>query len=137
VTEPTAGQAFSVLIADDHAGLRSVIRPLLERGGFYVCAEVADAAAAIDAATQNEPDLCLIDIKMPGNGISATAAITATLPGTRVVILTVSRDDADLFRALQAGAIGYLLKDDGLRDIARTLKRVLQGEALISWRSSD
>jgi DNA-binding NarL/FixJ family response regulator len=131
VTEEVAGFA-SVLIADDHVGFRSVLRPLLERAGFYVCADVGDAASAIDAATANEPDLCLIDVRMPGNGIAATAGITATVPATRVVILTVSRHDNDLFRAIQAGAVGYLLKDEGLREIAPALRRVLQGEALIT-----
>jgi DNA-binding NarL/FixJ family response regulator len=132
MTEACAGNAYSVLIADDHVGLRSVIRPLLERNGFYVCGEVGDASAAIDSAIQNEPDLCLIDIKMPGNGIAATAAITASVPATRVVILTVSRTDADLFRAIQAGAVGYVLKDDSLRDLTPALRRVMKGEALIS-----
>jgi two-component system nitrate/nitrite response regulator NarL len=127
-----AERAASVLIADDQPGLRSLLRPLLERGGFYVCADVGDAAAAIDAAIHNEPDLCLIDIRMPGNGIAATAAIASMVPRTKIVILTVSQNNDDLFRAIQAGAVGYLLKDKGLKEIAPVLRRVLQGEAFLS-----
>jgi two-component system nitrate/nitrite response regulator NarL len=122
----------SVLIADDHPPLRSVVRKLLERGGFYVCAEVADAASAIDAAMNLAPDLCLIDIKMPGNGIAATAAIAAMVPQTKIVMLTVSRNELDLFRAIQAGAVGYLIKDEDVPQIAARLWPVLQGEALLS-----
>lgn len=125
-------RAASVLVADDHPPLRSLVRGLLERGGFYVCAEVADAAAAIDAAIGQSPDLCLLDIKMPGNGIAATAAITAMVPRTKVVMLTVSRTEVDLFRAIEAGAVGYLLKDDSLRQLAPKLWPVLAGEALLS-----
>jgi DNA-binding NarL/FixJ family response regulator len=132
VGDPTLEQRGSVLVADDHVPMRAAIRALLERGGLFVCAEVGDAAAAIDAAAHHHPDVCLIDIGMPGNGIAATAAITATVPATRVVMLTVSRDDSDLFRALQAGAVGYLVKDDGVRDLARALRLVIDGEALIS-----
>jgi DNA-binding NarL/FixJ family response regulator len=131
LTHPSAELAASILIADDHVPLRSLLRPLLERGGFYVCADVGDAASAIDAAMHSEPDLCLIDIKMPGSGIAATAAIAAAVPATKIVILTVSRDDSDLFRAIQAGAVGYLLKDD-LEEIPSVVHRVLRGEALLS-----
>ena len=68
---------------------------------------------------------------MPGSGIAAAAAIAAAVPTTKIVMLTISRDDADLFRALQAGAVGYLLKDD-LADIPFALLRALRGEALLS-----
>src|SRR5579862_4744827 len=130
--QPRDGRAASVLIADDHPPLRSLLRPLLDRGGFYLCAEVGDAASAIDAAMNNQPDLCLLDINMPGNGIAAAAAIAAMLPQTKIVILTVSRSDADLFRAIEAGAVGYLVKDQSLTQVAKVLWRVLDGEALLS-----
>jgi DNA-binding NarL/FixJ family response regulator len=124
-------RAASILIADDHAPVRAQLRALLERGGFYICAEVGDAAAAIDAAMNCEPDLCLIDVRMPGNGIAATAAITTNLPETKIVIITVSRSDSDLLRAIQAGAVGYLPKDRSMRTIVPELWRVLDGEALL------
>ena len=101
----------TVLIADDHPATRAGVRLALERGGFVVCAEVPDGPSAIEAALRERPDVCLLDINMPGNGIEATKAIVRQLPETAVVMLTVSRSDADLFDALRAGASGYLLKD--------------------------
>jgi DNA-binding NarL/FixJ family response regulator len=100
-----------VLLADDHAPTRSGVRQVLERNGFAVCAEVATGAAAIEAAVDMQPDVCLLDIRMPGGGIAAASAIAQALPEAAIVMLTVSRDDADLFDALRAGACGYLLKD--------------------------
>ena len=84
---------------------------------------------AVDRALDTLPDACLLDINMPGSGIAATTRIAAALPGTPIVILTVSRDDADLFDALRAGASGYLLKDLGDDQIAPALRKVLAGEA--------
>jgi DNA-binding NarL/FixJ family response regulator len=124
----------TILIADDHAPLRALLKPLLERNGFVVCAEAADGATAIDAALRAEPDICLIDINMPGNGIAATAAISAMVPATRIVMLTVSRSDTDLFRAIEVGAVGYLLKDGSLEHLPAALRRVADGEALLSSR---
>ena len=96
-----------VLIADDHAGPRASVRQALEDdGGFVMCAEAEDGPSAFDRAIETRPDVCLLDINMPGNGIAATARIAAALPGTPIVILTVSRDDNDLFDALRAGSVG-------------------------------
>ena len=123
---------ISVLIADDHARTRASVRVALEAGGeFSVCAEAADAPTAIEAAARTRPDVCLVDINMPGSGIAATKAITASLPDTAVVILTVSRQDNDLFDALRAGAMGYLLKDIEVDRIGAALRQVLAGEAVL------
>ncbi len=122
----------TVLVADDHAPTRAGVRLALEQGGFQVCAEVADAAAAIEQATQLEPDVCLLDIHMPGNGIAAANAISAGLPGTTVVMLTVSQDDEDLFDALEAGAVGYILKDTSPARLPLALDAVLNGDAALS-----
>ncbi len=120
----------SVLLADDHARTRAMVRRALEESGdFLVCAEAADAAEAVRRAGDAHPDVCLLDINMPGNGIAAAAEITATLPGTAVVMLTVSRQDEDLFDALRAGASGYLLKGLDEHRIGESLQRVLAGEA--------
>ena len=124
--------AISVLLADDHARTRAMVRTALEQsGGFRVCAEAADADSAVLAAKREQPDVCLLDINMPGSGIAATAAITAVLPGTAVVMLTVSRQDEDLFDALRAGASGYLLKGLDEDAIGDSLHRVLNGEATL------
>jgi DNA-binding NarL/FixJ family response regulator len=123
---------LSVLIADDHAPTRADIRAALdEHPDLRVCAEVGDAAAAVAAAVRHLPDVCLLDIRMPGNGISAAWEITARLPETRVVMLTVSREDDDLFAALRAGAIGYLLKDTAPERLPLALLDVARGDAAI------
>ena len=109
-----------------------MVRAALEQNGdFRVCAEAADADSAVLAARRENPDVCLLDINMPGSGIAATAAITTALPGTAVVMLTVSRQDEDLFDALRAGASGYLLKGLDEDTIGDSLHRVLDGEATL------
>jgi DNA-binding NarL/FixJ family response regulator len=94
-------------------------------------AEAATAADAIAAARQHRPDVCLLDINMPGSGIAAAAEITHTVPDTAVVMLTASRDDEDLFAALRAGASGYLLKDMDPARLGHALRGVLAGEAVL------
>ena len=121
-----------VLIADDHPPTRAGVRLSLEdTGRFEVVAEAANAAAAVAAATEHRPDVALLDIHMPGNGIAAAQSIAASSPETAVVMLTVSRDDADLFAALRAGARGYLLKDIDPARLAPALDGVLSGEAAL------
>ena len=121
-----------ILLADDHAPTREDIRRTLESDGrFEVCAVAADAAEAVDAAARERPDLCVLDIRMPGSGIAAAWEITARLPTTKVVMLTVSRDDDDLLAALRAGASGYLLKDTDPNRLPHALEDVLAGEAAI------
>jgi DNA-binding NarL/FixJ family response regulator len=123
--------AVRVLLADDHPALREAVRQTLESSGYVVCAETGTAAGAVEAALRERPDLCLLDIQMPGNGISAAAEITAGLPETTVVMLTVSARETDLFDALRAGAAGYLLKDTDPARLPHTLRGVLKGEAAL------
>jgi DNA-binding NarL/FixJ family response regulator len=125
-----------VLIADDHAPTRADMREALERNGrFTVCAEAADGAAAVEAAVRERPDLCLLDIRMPGSsGIAATREITTRLPGTKVVMLTVSLDDDDLLNALRGGAVGYLLKDIDPGRLPYALNDAMEGGAPIPRR---
>lgn len=122
--------SIRTVLADDHAPTRADLRLLLEEDPrFSVCAEAADAPGAVAAALRERPDLCLMDIVMPGNGIAATWEITARLPETKVVMLTVSREDRDLFPALRAGAAGYLPKDMDLGRLPDALADVVDGEA--------
>ena len=123
---------ITVLLADDHARTRAMVRAALERtGDFCVCAEAADAATAVAGAKRECPDVCLLDINMPGNGIAAASQIAGAVPATAVVMLTVSRQDDDLFDALRAGASGYLLKGLEEEEIVEALRRVLAGEATL------
>ena len=120
-----------ILIADDHPPTRAGVRWTLETAGMEVCAEATDAASAVEAALRERPDICLLDIHMPGSGITAAREITGRLPNTKVVMLTVSRDDTDLFDALRAGAAGYLLKDMDPDRVPHALEGVLAGEAAL------
>jgi DNA-binding NarL/FixJ family response regulator len=122
---------WRVLLADDHPPTRAGVRYTLEQAGMVICAEASDASGAVEAALREQPDICLVDIHMPGSGIAAARAITRDLPDTRVVMLTVSRDDEDLFEALRAGAAGYLLKDMDPDRVPHALEGVLAGEAAL------
>ena len=123
--------AIRVLVADDHPPTRAGVRLALEGNGFMVCAEAGDALSAIESARRELPDVCLLDIHMPGDGIHAAEAISHELPEAAVVMLTVSRTDSDLFDALRAGASGYLLKDIDPSRLPLALHGVLEGEAAL------
>jgi DNA-binding NarL/FixJ family response regulator len=107
------------------------VRAALEEGGFAVCAEAGDAAEAVEAAMREQPDICLLDIHMPGSGIRATAEISSKLPRVAVVMLTFSGAESDLFDALRAGASGYLLKDIDPERLPQALRSVLEGQAAL------
>ena len=131
VSDKAGGGGLRVVVADDHPPTRLGVRSALEADGCVVLADVSDARKAIDAAVEHQPDVCLLDIHMPGNGIAAASEITRRLPDTAVVMLTASRDDEDLFEALRAGAAGYLLKDMDPDRLAAALRGVLAGEAAL------
>jgi DNA-binding NarL/FixJ family response regulator len=119
-------------MADDHARIRAKVRQALEVGGWEVCGEGSSAAEAVELALKHRPDVVLLDINMPGNGISAAQEISRTLPETAVVMLTQSADDEDLFDSLRAGATGYLLKTTDPLTLTDVLRGVLAGEAAMS-----
>jgi DNA-binding NarL/FixJ family response regulator len=118
-------------VADDHPPLRASVKRALEEHGFQVCFEAANAADSVAAAERERPDVCVLDVQMPGNGIAAAAQIAARLPDTAIVMLTVSDSDEDLFAALRAGAQGYLLKDIDPGRLPLALEGVLAGEAAL------
>lgn len=118
-------RALRVLIADDHVPTRKIVRRVLEADGFDVCAEAGAAQTAIDAAGREHPDVCLLDVHMPGSGITAAAAITARWPATAVVMLTVSHDERDVSDSMAAGARGYLLKGMDPTRLGQALRDVL------------
>jgi DNA-binding NarL/FixJ family response regulator len=123
--------SIRVLIADDHGATRAGIRAALHGHGFEVCAEAAEAEAAVEAALRERPDVCLLDVRMPGGGIAAAARIHAALPRTPIVMLTASAVDDDLFESLRAGAVGYLLKSGSPTRLPHAIRGVLQGEAAV------
>jgi DNA-binding NarL/FixJ family response regulator len=120
-----------VIAVDDPLTRASIRRAVANDPRLSVCAEASDAAGAVDAAMEHQPDICLLDIEMPGNGIAAAWEITARLPQTAVVMLTASDSDVNLFAALRAGASGYLIKDTIGRRLSHTLLGVARGEAAL------
>lgn len=120
-----------VLVADDCAPTRLGACAVLHENGFEICGEAVDAASAVEAALRERPDVCLLEIYMPGDGIAAAEAITASLPDTAVVMLTVSDEPGDFCRALRAGACAYLLKDADPETLPHALHCVLGGEATV------
>ena len=125
-----------VLLVDDHILLRKGLASVLtaERG-FEVVGEAGEGQEALARAQETRPDLILMDIYMSGmNGLEATRRIKAVLPDVKIVILTVSEEDPDLFEAVKSGAQGYLLKKITPQTLCDTLQGVFRGEASISGR---
>ena len=123
-----------MLVADDHPAVRTGVRAGLESGGLNVCAEVSNAKEAVEAALRERPDVCLLDIRMPGSGIWAAKQITEQLEGTIVVMLTVSSGEEELFESLRAGASGYLLKETNPEQLPDLLRAAAAGEAPVPPR---
>jgi two-component system, NarL family, nitrate/nitrite response regulator NarL len=123
-----------LLLVDDHALFRKGLASLLQREkDFQIVAEAQNGTEAIKKAAQLKPDLILMDIHMPDtDGIEATRRIREILPATRVVILTISEEEKDLFEAIKCGAHGYLLKKLEPEELCAMLRGVFQGEAPIS-----
>lgn len=119
------------LVADDHPLTRAGIRVALEGRGFTVCAEAGDADEAVAIAERDQPEICLLDVIMPGNGIRAAERIRELVPRTTVVMLTAADDDETLFDSLRAGAVGFLPKDMALDRLPEALRGALLGEAAI------
>ena len=109
-----------------------MVAETLEAAGFTVCAQAATADAAVLLAAEHKPDVCLLDIRMPGDGIAAARRIAATLPDTRILMLTVSAVSDDVLDALQAGADGYILKGAAPDEIAKAVRAVCKGETVIA-----
>lgn len=130
--DPTA--AIRVLVVDDHALFRrGLLAVLSQEPGMYVVGEAADGVEAVELAAILQPDVVLMDVRMPGGGgIEACALIKEVVPAANVIMLTMSEDENDLYNAIKAGAMGYLLKEIQVEDVARSIRAVQSGQALIS-----
>jgi two-component system, NarL family, response regulator DevR len=128
-----AGRTIRLLIVDDHEVVRQGLVALLDRReGFQVVAEAGTAAEAVEQARKYEPDIVVMDIRLPdGSGIEACREIRADLPATRVVMLTSFPDEEAVLSAIVAGASGYLLKQVRARDLVSALESVARGESLL------
>ena len=122
-----------ILLVDDHEVVRLGIKSLLTRHSqFQVVAEAGTADEAVEQALQHQPDVVIMDIRLPGkSGIVATEEITQKLPATKVIMLTSFAEDDMLFDAIIAGASGYILKQIGNGELIRALEMVGRGESLL------
>jgi DNA-binding NarL/FixJ family response regulator len=122
----------SVLIADDDASQRRTVRDALESHGFFVVGEVRDAPSAVGAAERLRPDICLIEIALPGEGLTAIGRIARGSPRTLIVVLSRSDNAEDVVGAFTRGASGYLLKGIAGDSLASTLRGAYTGEPPLS-----
>jgi DNA-binding NarL/FixJ family response regulator len=123
-----------LLVVDDHPVVRmGLVAMLSEHDDFEVVAQAADGAEAVVMAEQHSPDVVLMDLRMPGmDGPTATAKLRAGGTGPAVLVLTTYDTDADIVRAVEAGATGYLLKDAPRETLADAIRRAARGETVLA-----
>jgi DNA-binding NarL/FixJ family response regulator len=132
--EPTAdGLSIRVLIADDHPVVRSGLASVIsQQPGLELLAEAEDGRQALEYYREYQPDVVLMDLRMPEmDGVAAIKAIRGEFPDARILALTTYEGDVDIHRALEAGARGYLLKDMLLTDILSAIQAVHRGDRVI------
>lgn len=124
---------MNVLLVDDHALFRSGLETLLERQGIEVIAAVGDGAEGLAAAQELNPDIILLDLRMPDmDGLDVLRQLRESGVKTPVVMLTTSNEDRDLVESLRSGAQGYLLKDMEPSELVNALHSILNGETVIA-----
>jgi DNA-binding NarL/FixJ family response regulator len=128
---PSTPQPTTVLVADAHLSARTGVRRALDGHGFDVVAEARDADECVELGLGTRPDVCLVEVTLPGGGVNAVRELNARLTETAVVMLTVSEGEDDFFDALRAGAAGYLLKETNPERLPHAIRGVLAGESAI------
>ena len=130
----TPGEAIRVLVVDDHALFRRGLQMVLEQeDDIEVVGEAGDGAEAVEKAAETMPDIVLMDVRMPKRGgIDSCTAIKDAVPSTKIIMLTISDEEADLYDAIKAGASGYLLKEISIEEVAESIRAVYGGQSLIS-----
>ena len=124
--------AIRVLVVDDHPMVREGLRSMLEGSEVEVVAEAGTAAAAVEAAEQDRPDVILLDIELAdGDGLGVLAEITSRMPDTRVLIVTMHDESRLVRRAIEAGAAGYVLKGVSRRELLAAIRAVRDGESVL------
>lgn len=122
-----------LILADDHPIFRDgLVQSITETGEFDVVGVGGSAQEAIDLAREHAPDVALLDLSMPGSGLTAAKQIVDEKLASFVAMLTVSEDDGDVTQALEVGAIGYVLKGVSAEDLRQILKGIARGEAHVS-----
>src|SRR5690349_9406324 len=132
--EPTAPEPTRVLVVDDQELFRRGLTMLLAvEDGIEVVGEAGDGVEGTALAESAAPDVVLLDVRMPKrSGIEACVAIKETVPSAKIIMLTVSDEEADLYEAVKSGASGYLLKDSSIEEVAQAVRVVSDGQSLIS-----
>jgi DNA-binding NarL/FixJ family response regulator len=132
--EPSFAEPIRVLVVDDHALFRRGLEMVLEQEpDIEVVGEASDGTEAVEVATETTPDVVLMDVRMPRRGgIDACTAIKDAVPSTKIIMLTISDEEADLYDAIKAGAMGYLLKEISIEEVASAIRAVHGGQSLIS-----
>jgi two-component system NarL family response regulator len=127
-------EPIRVLVVDDHALFRRGLQMVLEQEpDIEVVGEASDGAEAVTSATETLPDIVLMDVRMPKRGgIDACTSIHETVPSAKIIMLTISDEEADLYDAIKAGAMGYLLKEISIEEVASAIRAVHGGQSLIS-----
>ena len=134
MTEATGTEPVRVLVVDDHELFRRGLIMLLgDDSDIEVVGEAADGVGATDLAVSTAPDVVLLDVRMPRRtGVEACRAIKEAVPTTKIIMLTVSDEEADLYESVKNGAAGYLLKDSSIEEVAQAIRVVNEGQSLIS-----
>ena len=129
-----SGEPIRVLVVDDHALFRRGLQMVLgQEPDIAVVGEAGDGSEALELASALLPDIVLMDVRMPRrSGIEACSAIKDVVPSAKIVMLTISDDEADLYEAIKAGASGYLLKEISIDEVAAAIRSVAGGQSLIS-----
>jgi two-component system NarL family response regulator len=135
----TTTDTIQIMIVDDHAIVRQGLAALLKTvAGFSVVAEGADGEEAVALYRQHRPDVTLMDLRLPKlNGVEAIARIRGEFPLARIVVLTTFDGDEDIYRAMQAGAKGYLLKGMDLAELTEAVRTVHAGKSRIPSRVAE
>jgi len=130
----SALEPIRVLVVDDHALFRRGLEMVLEQEpDIEVVGEAGDGGQAVQKAIETAPDIVLMDVRMPrGSGIEACRAIKDAVPSAKIIMLTISDEEADLYEAIKAGATGYLLKEISIEEVASAIRAVQNGQSLIS-----
>jgi two-component system, NarL family, response regulator NreC len=126
-----------ILLAEDHVMVRQGLRALLEQEGMAVIGEASDGQEALRIAQEQHPDVAVLDIGMPHmNGLETARRLREALPQTKVVLLTMHTEDPYILEAMQAGAVGYVLKTQAALDLVQAIRDAFQGEIYLSPRVS-
>ena len=135
MTERPSTGKLRVMLVDDHALVRGAVRQAITAPDVELVAEASSAEEALDLALQTRPDVMLVDIDLPGmSGVQLVRELAPRLPGTRIVMLTVSTSDRDVVEAVRYGAVGYLTKDLSPEELSAGVRSAWDGDLAMSPR---